>query len=164
MILRLSQKLAKKVRVILPREAIPRDPNPYADWSAATFLVSRSQYVILTNTSSLYSTLFPGRGITDESILLDHGFATLRDQLIDDGFGFVFRRWVVPSMSTVVLSKASDRSVIGSMNDLVLHAKYWLEEGESSPFEAAERINDMPMSALKYGRPLESFKRLTSAT
>jgi hypothetical protein len=50
------------------------------------------------------------------------------------------------------------------MNDLMLYAKYWLEVEDSSPFEAVEKINDMPMSALEYGRPLEAIKRIRMQT
>lgn len=54
MIFRLSQKLAKKLKVgALP--SLPPDQNPYADWSANLFTADRTQYIILTNTQSLYS-------------------------------------------------------------------------------------------------------------
>ena len=61
MIFRLSQKLAKKLKVSSLKPA-SADPNPFADWSAHLFTADRTQYLILTNTPSLYSMVIYGRG------------------------------------------------------------------------------------------------------
>ena len=54
MILRLSQKLATKIKAgTLPEK--PLDENPYADWSCHLFTADRTQYIIMSNTKSLYS-------------------------------------------------------------------------------------------------------------
>lgn len=64
MIFRLSQKLCTKIKVgSLP--ALPLDSNPFADWSAHLFVADRTQYLIVTNTTSLYSTVLYGKGITN---------------------------------------------------------------------------------------------------
>ena len=54
LILRLSEKLNTKIKAG-PLKVLPPDDNPYADWSATLFVADRTQYVLLTNTSSLYS-------------------------------------------------------------------------------------------------------------
>ena len=54
MILRLSQKLAKKLKEGT-LTSLPLDENHYADWSAHLFTADRTQYIIVTNTQSLYS-------------------------------------------------------------------------------------------------------------
>ena len=56
MIFRLSQKLNAKIKVGA-LSVVPLDENPYADWSAHLFTVDRTQYIILSNTKSLYSTV-----------------------------------------------------------------------------------------------------------
>ena len=64
MIFRLSQKLKTKFKVgNLP--TLPLHENPYADWSAHLFLADRTQYVILSNTKSLYSIVMYGKALTD---------------------------------------------------------------------------------------------------
>ena len=69
-------------------------------------------------------------------------------------------------MSTILrFAKALDRSVTGSMNDLIKHATYWLSEVDQSPFDVGFRLNDIPMSALAssgspYGKPGEAFRAL----
>lgn len=61
MIFRLSQKLATKIKEgKLPE--ISLDENPYADWSCHLFTVDCTQYIILSNTKSLYSCVMYGKG------------------------------------------------------------------------------------------------------
>jgi hypothetical protein len=60
MIFRLSQKLNTKIKAgTLP--ALPLDKNPIADWSAHLFVADRTQYILLSNTKSLYSTVMFGK-------------------------------------------------------------------------------------------------------
>jgi len=61
MIVRLSQKLNAKIKGgTLP--TLPPDDNPFADWSAHLFLVDRTQYILVSNTTSLYSIVMYGKG------------------------------------------------------------------------------------------------------
>ncbi len=62
--------------------------------------------------------------------------------------------------STRVLDPLCVRLHNGSMNDLVLHAKFWLVERELSPHDVACELNDIPMSALDYASPREALKSL----
>ena len=149
MIFRLSQKLAKKLKISLPKPA-PADPNPFADWSAHLFTADRTQYLILTNTPSLYSTVIYGRGISNDSQFLDRALSAIREFMVDDGQEFIFRRFIAPAAGTVRFASALNRSVTGSMNDLVDEAKMRLTEDELSPFDVGFKLNDMPMSYLDY--------------
>lgn len=164
MIFRLSQTLAKKLKEgTLP--VVPLDENPYADWSAHLFTADRAQYIIVTNTKSLYSVVMYGKGITDYSEFIDRALSNLRGFIEADGLAFVYERLVVSTSGGVRFAKAMDRSVTGSMNELVKFAKLWLEEGELSPFDIGFRLNDILLSALgskqhAYGKPREAFKAL----
>jgi hypothetical protein len=157
MIFRLSQKLAKKLKSPLPKSA-PADPNPFADWSAHLFTADRTQYLILTNTPSLYSTVIYGRGISNDSEFLNRALSSIREFMVDDGQEFIFRTFVAPASVSVRLASALNRSVTGSMNDLICHAQMWLTEGDLSPFDVGIKLNDMPMSLLDYRKPREVFK------
>jgi hypothetical protein len=159
MIFRLSQKLAKKLKTPLPKPA-PADPNPFADWSARLFTADRTQYVILTNTLSLYSTVIYGKGITNDRQFLDRALVAIRELMVDDGQEFIFRKLVAPASGTVHFASARNRSVTGSMNDFVNAAQIWLTEGELSPSDVGSKLNDMPMSFLHYRNPREVFKAL----
>lgn len=68
MILRLSTKLNTKIKAGTLK-SMPLDENPYADWSCHLFTADRAQYILMTNTQSLYSSVMFGRGITDAASL-----------------------------------------------------------------------------------------------
>ena len=159
MIIRLSEKLNAKIKAgDLP--SLPLDENPFADWSGNLFVADRTQFILVTNTKSLYSTILFGRGVTDDGIFIDHALSTLREFMQYDGQEFVYRRFIAPASGTVRFAKPLDRSVTASMNDLIFHAKAWLIEGELSPFDVACKLNDIPLSSLKFAKPREVFKAL----
>jgi hypothetical protein len=164
MIFRLSQKLNAKIKAGT-LAAVSLDENPLADWSAALFVAGRTQYILLSNTKALYSTLLYGKGITDDSHFIEQALSTLREFMQTDGQEFVYRRFIAPASASVRFAKALNRSVTGSMNDLIRHATAWLAEGDRSPFEVGTRLNEIPMSALehggsRYGFPREAFRTL----
>lgn len=63
MIFRLSQKLNRKIKAGALR-ALSLHENPLADWSVHLFVSDRTQYILLSNTKSLDSTVMYGKGIT----------------------------------------------------------------------------------------------------
>jgi len=158
MIIRLTQKLAVKLGEA-PASTLPRDPNLFADWTANLFTANRVQYIILVNSATLYSVIMYGRGVTDGGIFIDRALSALRDFMTDDDLPFFFHRFIVPQSATVSFSKTGDRSLLGSINDLVACAKIHLGEYDDSPFGAAKRLNDMPMKFLGYQFPREEMMR-----
>lgn len=165
MIFRLSQKLNTKIKAGTLK-AMPLDGNLYADWSCHLFTADRTQYIILSNTKSLYSCVMYGKGIADESSFIDRALTTIREFMQDDGQQFVHRKFVVPASGEVQFAKALNRSVAGSMNELIEQAKFLLIEKEVSPFDVGFELNDILLSALAseasrgYGKPNEAFKLL----
>ena len=89
MIFRLSQKLTAKIEAG-PLATVPLDENPFADWSAHLFVAGRTQYILLSNTKSLYSTVMFGRGITDDRRFIERALGNIRDFMVDDGQEFVY--------------------------------------------------------------------------
>jgi hypothetical protein len=164
MIFRLSQKLNAKIKAAT-LSSVPLDENPLADWSAHLFLAGRTQYLLLTNTKSLYSTVMYGKGVTNDSHFIERALGGIREFMEADGQAFAYRRVIVPATASVRFAKALDRSVTGSMNDLIKHATYWLVEGDVSPFDVGFRLNEILLSALassgsSYGKPREAFRAL----
>ena len=132
MIFRLSQKLSKKIKAGTLK-AMPLDDNPYADWSCHLFTADRTQYIITTNTKSLYSCVMYGKGITNDSVFIERALSTLCEFMEGDGQAFVYQKFIAPSSATVRFGKSLNRTVTGSMNELINHAMMWLKEGEISP-------------------------------
>lgn len=168
MIFRLSQKLNTKVKVgKLPD--LPLNENPLADWSAHLFAADRTQYILLSNTKSLYSTIMLGKGITNASQFIERALRSIRELMVESGHESVYERFIAPIAGLVRFAKALDRSVTGSMNDLINHATDWLAEGELSPHDVCVSLNDILLSALArskafpYGKPREAFNSLLSS-
>jgi hypothetical protein len=68
---------------------------------------------------------------------------------------------------SVRFAKALDRSVTGSMNELVAYAEMLLAGGDLSVPEVGVRLNDFLLSALarageKYGTPRAAFAALVA--
>jgi hypothetical protein len=165
MIIRLSQKICTKLKVGRLSE-MSLDENPYADWSSNLFIVDRTQYIILSNTTSLYSCIFYGRDIRNDSQFIARALSTLRDHMEADGYEEIYLNQIAPTTGTVRFAKSLNRQVIGSMNELVLAASFSLESRDLSPFETGLGINDLLLSALArkedrgYATPKSAFQRL----
>jgi hypothetical protein len=169
MIFRLSQKLSTKIKAgtLSP---LPSHANSFADWSAHIFTADRAQYILLTNTKSLYSTVMHGKGITSDNIFIQRALGSIREFMEDDGQEFTYRRLIAPASASVRFAKAIDRSVTGCMNDLVYHATMYLIEEQMPPHDVGFRLNGILFSSLArpgssgYARPREAFKALMSDT
>jgi len=159
MIIRLSGKLGKKIH-LSPTETFPLDENPFVDWSAHLFTADRTQYILVTNTTSLYSMVLFGKGMTNDCRFLDRVVSAMSEFIQDDGHPFLYKRLIMPSTGLVRFSKALNKSVIGSMNDLVFQAKTYLREGTISPYEVSFKLNQTPLSILQYANPKEAFRTM----
>ena len=120
MIFRLTQKLSTKIKAGRLSES-PLDENPYADWSCHVFTAGRTHYIIVSNTASLYSCVMYGKGITDDSRFTERTLSTIREFMDDDGQAFAYQRFIAPATGTgtVSFAKALNRSVTGSLNELM---------------------------------------------
>ena len=159
MIIRLGNTLARKIKKTdLP--SLPADSNPLADWSARLFTADRVQYILISNTASLYSLVIYGKGVTDENALLNEMTDSMREVMEKDGFGLIYEKQVAPQATRFRFAKALSRSVTGSMNEFVFEAKWHLIEDELSPYDVSFRLNGTLMSYLEYRRPREAFQSM----
>jgi hypothetical protein len=167
MIFRLSQRLNAKIKAgTLPALAV--NENPLADWSAHLFVAGRTQYILLSNTRSLYSTVMFAKGITNPGQFLKRASTSIRALLVDDGQETTYERLIAPAWASVRFARALNRSVTGSMNELIRHAEVWLADGDLAPHEVGVPLNDTLMSAIApnestpYGRPRQAFQELVN--
>tara|TARA_R110002111_G_scaffold18931_1_gene46167 strand:- start:17690 stop:18499 length:810 start_codon:yes stop_codon:yes gene_type:complete len=168
MIFRLSQKLNKKIKTGT-LEALPLHQNPFADWSCHIFPANRRQYILLSNTKSLYSCVMPAKGVTNQKQFAESALDCIRDFTADDANQWAFRKFIAPEVETIQFSKALNRSVTSSMIQLVVCAQSLLIECQMSPHEVGFKLNDFLLSAIaekkseKYGKPREAFQRMVDA-
>ena len=161
MIFRLSQKLNSKIKAG-GLSVLPLEDNPFADWSAHLFVAGRTQYILLSNTESLYSTVMFGKGITTDSNFIERALSSIREFMEADGHESVYRRLIYPETGTISFSKALNRSVTGSMTDMIRFTTAMLVGDEMPPRDIGFKLNEIPFSWLKYGTPLATFKNMVS--
>ena len=161
MIMRLTARLGKKIHME-PGIILPADPNPFADWSARVFTVNRAQYILITNTVSLFSVVLHGKGITDDHTFIRDGFAMLREVLQEYKMAPFYERFIAPSADIIRYSKALNRSITASMNDLERNATFSMGCRGLSPFDASMQLNRTPMGTLHFDYPVEALCELRS--
>ena len=160
MLFRVTQKLAIKLKVV-PATAIPPHDNPFLDWTAHLFMVSRWQCIMLTNSRSLYTVIMPGKGITSEESFAKTALKQLHNYMVLDNTAHLFDSHIAPHLDSVKFCKAGDRRVLGSMNDFAYHTRMYLLEMELPEPLVNMRINDMPMSMLGRTYPRKSLLALS---
>lgn len=161
MIFRLTAKLSHKIGLhSLPALPYDKGERPLLDWHAHLFMVQRVQYILATNTASLYSLVMPGRGITTGRKLV---------QALSDGLqSFLAGKGQQPNALMDLLvperdasfAKITDRRILGSMDDLIFQSKIRLGEGQQKLFTISYYLNETPMSYLKYRSPKDLFQEL----
>jgi len=159
MIFHLTQKLAKKIK-LHPLEALETEQNPFIDWTGHLFTVEHTQYMIITNSASLYSMVMHGRGINDDNEFIKSALNFMREYMTNDDCEFIYRRLIEPYTAQISFAKATNKGVLGSMNDLIFQAKFFIGERRLSVFETSLEINQTPMTYIDYKCPLEAFKEL----
>jgi hypothetical protein len=130
MILRATKKLATKLNINSLRD-FEGQITALEEWYGDSFSVGNLEFILLTNAFSLYSKLIPGKGITD-----------LR----------IFEEAIA---NRILVYKTANRSVVGSMNDMISHTKFYMTNYKMSLSEISDKLNKMPFSYLKYKSPLE---------
>jgi hypothetical protein len=165
MILRLSQKIGSRLKAG-PLKPLPLDKAPVADWTSQLFFFDRLPYILVSNTAALYSTVLYAKGITNDSIFITRLTSALRDFMEADGLAFAYDRFIMPRTGLIRFASTFNRSVTGSMNELISYAKVLLADEETSPFDLGFRLNDLLLSAIAsdqsrgYGKPRDAFQAL----
>lgn len=161
MILRLTVKLAQKIG-LAPLPDLPYDKgrNPLLDWHAHLFTVQRMQYILATNTASLYSLVMPGRGIATDRQFVQTFSDSLQAFLSGQGQQPTVTGGLPSPDLNAAFAKITDRRILGSMNDFIFQSKIRMGEGQQTPFIVSYYLNETPMSYLQYRSPKEVFQEL----
>jgi len=160
MILHLTDRLAKKLgETYLPAGRVGRDK--FNDWSACLFTSDRTQYILFSNTATLYFVVSYGRGVTDGNRLIHDLIDSMRDVTKHDGLEAVYDTRIVPGLNTFSFTGALEGAVAGALSELISVAKLHLAGGEISPYDVSFVLNDVPLSYLKGQRPLEAFCKIS---
>lgn len=161
MIIRCTQKLLKELR-LKPNE--PAVLSQIGSWHANLLTVDGQKCVLFTHDMSLFSVLVVGLKPDDfvhmDEIFGEALFRTLR--LCDFGQSEIAR--MLDWSRHNVYAKSNNRSVLGSMNDLVFHIEHRIEvDGGLAATDLDDlriAINGIPFKAIGYGYPRRRLEEL----
>lgn len=157
MVIHITEKMNKKIKCGTAGIA-ETEVGAHLRWYANVFTARRAQYIVTTNAASLFSIVSYGRGVTDVNSYLKQFAGSLGEYLIALDMRMIFERVIMPNTGSVTFCKTADRSVLGSMNDMVNMSKIMIDMKDASPWDLTDAINETPFGALKYGIPKEVFK------
>jgi hypothetical protein len=161
-----TAKLAKRAGFKLER---PTQSTPN-DWHANIFTFDRRFYVIFVHDKTRLTSL---AGPVKKSDLQDLGnllSGALEAVLVHEQFSPATINFALSRIQDMDISKTDNRSILGTINDNIFHIDYhaWAGGGVEAAGLAAlsARVNNMPMSALKWTYAINEFRRsiLQSAT
>ncbi len=167
MILRLPLKLNARIGGG-PLVASAPHANPLLDWSVRAFEAGRTEYVLLSNTRSLYSAVLDGVANGNATRFAERVVGVIRAILEGAGHGPLAGITSELAPESVRFAKALGRSVTGSMNELVAYATMMLAGGDLAVPVVGVRLNGLLLSALaggadKYSSPWDAFAELIAA-
>jgi hypothetical protein len=159
MVLRLTRKLADKIKI----KSLPEydEGSVIEEWYGHMFIADRIQYMLFTNAFSLYSVLFPGKGINDIKTFFETATHNLSETLKKDGFEIMVGRFITDKIEIIDICKTNNPGILGSMNDMISHSKFYFSDYQMTPSEISRRLNEMPYSYLKYKNPSEVIKEMS---
>ena len=152
--LRLTQKLARRVRVDLPAE-VPPAGHACADWCCHAFTFNRHRYLLVTHATTYFSVVMLARDAANASGLIKTVASSLQTYLVKTGHAFAFDQCIAPEMMVVAFSPVKNRQILGVMNEFIQMARYYLVD--LSPFETSDRLNQCPVGPLDGDAPARVF-------
>jgi len=163
MILRCTQKflnfigVAKKDVSVIPADA----EQALHDWHAHLFYLNRQKHVIFSHSVSLFSVVAFNVFKKDVADLKSFFTKNLARCLYYEEFKADEINRMVSAIKEIDLSLTNNRRVLGSMNDLIWQYKCGIDLHQPTESELPEfqrRLNETPMSMLKYKYPIDRFR------
>jgi Domain of unknown function (DUF6933) len=145
-------------RLHLPRQTGPEPPpstGRLGDWYVNLVRFGRPEFVIATSERSLLTVLFPARGL--RTTLAPNLRAAVGSLLESLGVSHEAVAREMAAMESVAFGPATDRRVLGSMNELAFQASVQLAQGDDL-LTVSRRLAETLMSAIggkrgEYGYP-----------
>ncbi len=142
-----------------PDPELPEPTNRLGDWYANVLNLGSNRLVIATSERTLLTVMVPIRDA-----------ARLRERIREAVYGMLFQLQIPPGlaadevrgMDRMPIGKATNRSVLGSMNEFTFLAKhYFAQERERTDLSQLQLyLARTPCGALKYSFPCEEVSRV----
>ena len=159
-LIRCTQKLLKELRV---KPSVEGPKSGYiGDWHANLLRVERRKCVLFTQSDTLYSIFVFGLKRADFDRLDEIFRQSLFRRLRIEGFSQIQIEKALDEYETIHFAKTNNRSVLGSMNDLVFQMEgHIISAGGIANLgldALNDRLNRIPMGALDYRYSIEALQ------
>jgi hypothetical protein len=140
---------------------IPPQDSFLGTWHANLIYIDRKKCVLFVNDRTLFNFIIPDL-LRDQIRSLDGIFKSyLQCVLASEKFPDWFLAKAQVELETIHYGNTNSKRILGSMNDLAFHYKYYIlsEGGVHSPAVPAiiQQLNRIPMGALEYVFPIEAL-------
>ena len=140
------------------------DSSPLSSWHANLIYIARRKCILFTNDRTLFNFIAPDMRRVDIRNLGKIFLSYLPCVLNEEQLPRTVVEQIMSESAHITYGRTSNRSILGSMNDLAFHYKlHILNVGGVCSAEVPsiiKQLNHMPMGALKYAFPIEELKVL----
>lgn len=131
-------------------------------WHANLIYIDGKKCVLFANDKTLFNFIVPNISraqIRELSKVFKHN---LQCVLSSEGISEEMKTKILSEYESIEYANTTDKSVLGSLNDLAFHYKHRIEsEGGVHSYaipDIINQLNHMPMGALEYVFPIEALK------
>ena len=133
-------------------------------WHANLIYINRQKAVLFVNDRTLFNFIIPGVSRAEIRDLANQFRHMLACILSEEGLPEAVKERILSEYEEVGVGKSSDRSVLGSSNDLAFHYKHRiLEAGGIHSWRVPQiirELNRMPMQAIPSKFPIDELRQL----
>jgi hypothetical protein len=164
-IIRCTKKLQKEMG-LKKTDLVEEEPtfSFLGAWHANLIYINRRKCVLFVNDKTLFNFIAPDVSRDQIRDLPNLFKGYLACVLSEENIPEPEKKMIITEYEKVGYSNTNSKSVLGSMNDLAFHYKYYIQtEGgvhSSSLPSIIKKLNSMPMGALEYKFPIEELKTL----
>ena len=133
-------------------------------WHANLLYLNRQKTVLFVNDRTLFNFIIPGLSRAQIRDLPNQFRQMLACILSEEGIPGAVKERILAEYAEVAVGKSSDRSVLGSSNDLAFHYKHRiLSAGGIHSWRVPQiirELNRMPMQAIPSKFPIDELRQL----
>jgi hypothetical protein len=144
MTFRLTQKLAKKLKL----SSLPRTGSHDIEsaWYGNLFRVGGVQYILLTESMTLFSFLFLGKGMANAGVFTTTARLLIETKFKENGWLSILGTYLSFDLGEPNLLAAQDKSILSSMNGIMGLLKAQIEDGTRDIEMLSNEINTVPFT------------------
>lgn len=131
-------------------------------WHANLIYIDRKKCVLFVNDKTLFNFIVPDVSRVQIRELSNIFKINLECVLAAEGVPDTEKTKIMSEYESIQYAHTNSKSVLGSMNDLAFHYKYYIQsEGGVHSYAVPsiiKKLNHMPMGVLEYMFPIEALK------